>query len=103
MIAFAEHLRDDPDRQPVRLVHQCIADMGRQKGFEPMPLKCSHCVACHIWRKHGIAPRRGRAHRLQSREPLRGLLVPLDPAFDTLREMEQAQYTINRDNLTSQV
>ncbi len=85
MIAFEERLLDDPNRQTVRLVHQCIASMGRHKGFEPMPLNCSHCVACQIWRKHGVSPHRGRAHRLQRRGPLRGLLAPMDPTFDLLQ------------------
>src|SRR5712691_10357356 len=46
----------------------------------------SPCVARHLWRRRGVSPCRGRAHRLHRREPLRGLRVPLDSSFsfDTL-------------------
>ena len=42
---------------------------------------CSHFVARIRWRRRGMSPRCGRAHRLQRREPLRGWLVPMDIIF----------------------
>ena len=42
----------------------------------------SHFVACTIWRGRGVSPRHSRAHRLQRRAPLRGLLVSMDLTFD---------------------
>ena len=41
----------------------------------------SHFVARQIWRGRGVSPRHSRAHRLQRREPLRGLLVSMDLTF----------------------
>jgi hypothetical protein len=48
-------------------------------------LNFSHFVARQIWRRRGVSPLCGRAHRLQRREPLRGLLVPMDLTFDVLQ------------------
>ena len=42
-------------------------------------------VARKIWRRRGVSPRRCRAHRLQRREPLRGLLMPMATIFDLLQ------------------
>jgi len=41
----------------------------------------SRFVARKIWRRRGVSPHRGRAHRLQRRAPLRGLLMPLATTF----------------------
>jgi hypothetical protein len=48
-------------------------------------LNLSYFVARQIWRRCGVSPRRGRAHRLQRREPLRGFLVPMGTTFDLLQ------------------
>jgi len=48
-------------------------------------LNFSRFVARQIWRRRGVSPLCGRAHRLQRREPLRGLLVPMDLTFDVLQ------------------
>jgi hypothetical protein len=48
-------------------------------------LNVSHCVACKIWRRHGVSLLRGRAHRLHRREPFRGLLRPMDIFLDLLQ------------------
>jgi hypothetical protein len=45
-------------------------------------LNLSPFVARKIWRRRGVSPLRCRAYRLQRREPLRGLLVPMDTIFD---------------------
>src|SRR6266446_609191 len=47
-------------------------------------LNFSLFVAQQIWGRRGVSPRRGRAHRLQRCEPLRGLLVLMDIIFDLL-------------------
>ena len=48
-------------------------------------LNLSDFVARHISQRRGVSPHRYRAHRLQRRESLRGLLVPLDTIFDLLQ------------------
>jgi len=48
-------------------------------------LNLSRFVARQIWRRRGISPLRGRAHRLQRRELLRGLFVPMDTTCDLLQ------------------
>ena len=48
-------------------------------------LNFSHFVARQIWRRRGLSPLCGRAHRLQRREPLQCLLVPMDTTFDLLQ------------------
>src|SRR5712691_5699771 len=48
-------------------------------------LNLSHVVARKIWRRRGVSPLCGRAHRLQRRKPLRCLLVPMDTTFDLLQ------------------
>ena len=50
----------------------------RQSGS----LNFAHFVARTIWRRRSVSPRRGRAHRLQRRAPLQGLLVPMATTFD---------------------
>src|SRR2546421_3369824 len=42
-------------------------------------LNVSDFVACEIEQRRGVSPLRDRADRLQSRAPLRCLLVPMDP------------------------
>jgi hypothetical protein len=56
-----------------------------RESTERQSLNFSHFVARQIWWGRGAPPRRGRAHRLQRREPLRGLLVPLDTTVDLLQ------------------
>jgi hypothetical protein len=48
-------------------------------------LNLSRFVARQIWRRRGASSLYGRAHRLQSREPLPYLLVPMDTTFDLLQ------------------
>src|SRR5215475_7922915 len=48
-------------------------------------LNFSYFVARQIWWRRSISLLRGRAHRLQRREPFRGLIVPIDPIFDLLQ------------------
>jgi hypothetical protein len=50
-----------------------------------LTLNLSHFVAHKIWRRRGIFPLRCRAHRLQRREPLRGLRVPMATISDLLQ------------------
>ncbi len=52
---------------------------------ENSPLNLSHFVARKIWRRRGVSPLCGRAHRLQRREPLQCLLVPMDITIDLLQ------------------
>jgi hypothetical protein len=40
-------------------------------------LNLSDFVGRKIWRRRGVSPLRGKAHRLQRREPLRDLAVPM--------------------------
>src|SRR5262245_11199796 len=47
-------------------------------------LNLSYFVTRKICQKYGVTPRCGRAHRLQGRAPLRGLLVPMDTIFHLL-------------------
>src|SRR5262245_9727369 len=49
------------------------------------PLNFSHFVARQIWRRRGASPLGGRAHHLQRREPLQGLLMPMAPTLDVLQ------------------
>jgi len=61
-----------------------------QSGIETA-LRChrslnfSHFVARQIWRRRGASPLGGRAHHLQRREPLQGLLMPMAPTLDVLQ------------------
>jgi hypothetical protein len=48
-------------------------------------LNLSHVVARKIWRRHGVFLLQCRAHRLQRRRHLRGLLVPMAPISDLLQ------------------
>jgi hypothetical protein len=48
-------------------------------------LNLSQFVARKIWRRCGVSPVRCRAHRLQRRQPFRGLLLLMDAIFDLLR------------------
>src|SRR4029450_13243248 len=50
-----------------------------------LSLNLSHFVACKIWWRRGVPLLRGRAHRLQRREPFRCLLTPMDIFFDLLQ------------------
>jgi hypothetical protein len=54
-------------------------------SFNPVSLNLSHFVARKIWRRRGVSPLCGRAHRLQRREPLQCLLVPMDITIDLLQ------------------
>ena len=49
------------------------------------PLNFSQFVARQIERRRGLFPLRCRAHRLQRRRPLRGLLVSMATIFDLLQ------------------
>jgi hypothetical protein len=53
----------------------------RQQAPSCMTLHVSHGVARHIWRRRGVFPLRCKAHCLQRRGPLRGLLVPMATIF----------------------
>ena len=55
------------------------------EGGKPVTLNLSLFVARQIWRGRGVSPLRCRAHRLQRREPFRGLLVPMDTICDLLQ------------------
>src|SRR6266446_6043921 len=58
---------------------------GRHSSWpRAQAMKALKDIMTAIWRKRGVSPRRGRAHRLQRREPLQCLLVPLDTTFDLL-------------------
>jgi len=48
-------------------------------------LNLSHFVARQIWRRRGVSPLHCRAHRLQRREPFRGLLLRMDTILDLLQ------------------
>src|SRR5215831_16779859 len=48
-------------------------------------LNLSHFVARKIGQRRGVFPLHGRAQRLQRREPLRCLLVPIATIFDLLQ------------------
>src|SRR5262245_11839142 len=48
-------------------------------------LNLSQFVARKIWRRRGTFPLRCRAHRLQRRRPLRGLLVPMATIYSLLQ------------------
>jgi hypothetical protein len=54
-------------------------------GNETETLNFSHFVAPKIWRRRGVSPLRGMAHRLQRRDPLPCLLVLIDPTSDVLQ------------------
>jgi hypothetical protein len=53
--------------------------------YHRVSLNLSHFVAHKIWRRCGGSPLCGRAHRLQRREPLQCLLVPMDITIDLLQ------------------
>jgi hypothetical protein len=57
----------------------CTSSVRLIRHLHIESLNVSHFVARHIWRKRRVSPRHGRAHRLQRREPLQGLLVLMDP------------------------
>ena len=60
-------------------------------------LNLSHFVARKIWRRCGVSPRYCRAHRLQRRAPLYGLLMPMDTIFDlTFRTPRMATRDFSR-------
>jgi hypothetical protein len=40
------------------------------RDHKKVSLNLSHFVAQKIWRRRGVSPLRGRAHRLQRHEPL---------------------------------
>ena len=48
-------------------------------------LNLSKFVACKIWRRRGVFLLQCRAHRLQRRRHLRGLLMPMAPVSDLLQ------------------
>jgi hypothetical protein len=48
-------------------------------------LNFSQFVARQIWKRRGVSPLYGRAHRLQRRAPLPWLLVLMAPIFDILQ------------------
>src|SRR4030095_7360412 len=52
-------------------------DRLRASILQQFSLNFSHFVARTIWRKRGVSPRRGKAHRLHRRESLRCVLVPM--------------------------
>jgi Putative MetA-pathway of phenol degradation len=55
-----------------------LVNIGTHRwSFKPESLNFSYFVGRHIWRRRGVSPPRGRAHRLQRRGPLRGLRVPM--------------------------
>src|SRR5919204_5937290 len=70
----------------------CQAQLARYFGNQEAAVKrlsrslnLSQFVARIIWRRRGVSPLCGRAHRLQRRELLRCLLVPMDTTFDLLQ------------------
>jgi hypothetical protein len=60
-------------------------DRLRASVLQQFSLNFSHFVARTIWRRRGISPRRGKAHRLQRRGSLRCVLVPMATPFDLLQ------------------
>jgi hypothetical protein len=66
-------------------LRRLIGIHGPRFAGKNAPLNLSHFVARKIWRRRGVSPLCGRAHRLQRREPLQGLLVPMDIAIDLLQ------------------
>lgn len=71
-------------KEQQQLITQQAATLAKSLA-KIAPLNLSHFVARKIWWKRGVSPRRCRAHRLQRREPLRCLLVPMDTTFDLLQ------------------
>ena len=63
-------------------------------------LNLSYLVARKIWRGHSVSPLCGRAHRLQRREPLRCLLVPMNTTFDLLQTTINYAIEFTRQPLT---
>lgn len=57
-------------------------------------LNVAHFVARQMWLRRGVSPRRGKAHRLQRRAALRGLLVPIDTTFDLLHTARNCAHRI---------
>jgi hypothetical protein len=55
--------------------------------IQPVTLNFSPFVARNIRRRRSVSPLRGRAHRLQRRKPLPGLLVPMATIFDLLQKL----------------
>src|SRR5262245_7262060 len=64
----------------------CVASLEKTSS-----LNFSHFVAHIIWWRRGVSPLYGKADRLQRREPLSGLLVPMDTTFDLL-EIERHNF-----------
>ena len=66
------------------VVKAVSSERKRLAAQQPKSLNFSFVVARHIWRRRGVSPCCGRAHRLHRRAPLRGLLVPMASIFDLL-------------------
>ena len=64
---------------------QISSEMRCPRAFYAGSLNLSHFVAHKIWRRRGVLPLRCRAHHLQRRGPLRGLLVPMATISDLLQ------------------
>jgi len=58
---------------------------GNVKTGNPYSLNFSQFVARKNWQRCSVSPFRCRAHRLQRREPLRYLLMPMDTTYDLLQ------------------
>ena len=94
VVAITRAMKTNLMRTPYSSIIALVGFQGRRcvDGVQPdfclsllLPLNLSYFVARKIWRRRGISPRHGRAHRLQRREPRRRLLMLIDTTFDLLQ------------------